>query len=555
MRKLLIALFVALVALPLATFSTTIYFTPAKIIVYADNYPDQDSVTYYVTLKNLNDFPVLVHLERSTTIVNYVTILENDFILEVGETKQVALEISLQTPSYVYGTIDIEFTRADGESYPVTGTVEITIHGRGTGPTQRCAGTTKSCGTWPDCQDLTELNGCYNGYYRKYYCSNNEPKYTEYCTDYCCKQYFGSEGVCRNRVCVGPPKRNITVSIVVTNGTVERNVHITVYTPGKKEKIVSVNVSGTVQVSCPNATVDFEMKFDNGNLNILIKNLNLTKLVGDRERPTIIIDKVVPQVSFDTLRAYRIELSHHFSHKGIVMRVKYDDLSVQGTLVLYKCSDYNFEMNRCNVEWVKIPVTLENGFVKAELSSFSVYVLAEEEEATTTTTTTTVPSGGGGSSSTQTSTSSSSGGGSVIEEDTTTTTQPELTCSDEDELDFETKGTCEIDGVSYTDYCADEVTLKEFYCSDSDCETMEKDCQEYCQERGNYNGSCINGACVCEEVTTTTTETVEETEEITTGSFLDVIGSETMNLLIVTSVASAIVLFVLWKYQLLSLLK
>lgn len=545
MRGVMITLFIALVVLPV-TFSTTIYFTPAKIIVYADNYPDQDSVTYYITLKNLNDFPVLVHLERSTTIVNYVTILENDFTLDVGEIKKVALEISLQTPSYVYGTVDIEFTRADGESYPVTGSIEITIHGRGTGTTQRCAGTAKSCGTWPDCQDLTELNGCYNGYYRKYYCSNNEPKYTEYCTDYCCKQYFGSEGFCRNRVCVGPVQRNITVSIEVTNGTIERNVHITIYTPGKVDRIMSVEANGTVQISCPNATVDFEMEFDNGNLNILIKSLNLTKLVG--EKPTIVIDKVIPEVSFDTLRAYRIELSHHFSHEGIVMKVRYDDLSVKGTLVLYKCSDYNFDINRCSVEWVKIPVTLEDGLVKVELSSFSVYVLAEEEEEITTTTTT--PTGGGGSS-IQKSTSSSSSMGNVIE--TTTTTQPQLTCSDEDELGFETRGTCEIDGLSYIDYCTNERVLKEFYCSNSDCETVKKDCQEYCQEKGNYSGSCINGTCVCEELTTTTTETVRETGETTTGSFIDVMKNQTVNLLIFTSIITFVAMFVLWKYQLLTL--
>ena len=65
-----------LLTLPLV-YSITIYVRPAMIIVYADDYPDQSSVVYNLTLKNNNDFTVNVTLTTSSDINNYVQILEN----------------------------------------------------------------------------------------------------------------------------------------------------------------------------------------------------------------------------------------------------------------------------------------------------------------------------------------------------------------------------------------------------------------------------------------------------------------------------------------------
>ncbi|MDI6826210.1 MAG: hypothetical protein QMD36_03390 [Candidatus Aenigmarchaeota archaeon] len=522
MKKILFIATLATLFLITSVISTTIYVRPGKLIVHADDYPNATSVVYNLTLRNDNEFPVIVSFVKSGNIQTLITILEDGFTMEPAEMKDVGLEISLTGPATASGTITVGFTPSEGQGMPVTYGVDVTIYGRGGGTTKKCAGTKTSCGTYPDCKDLTKLDGCYNGYKRSYYCSNNQPKYSESCTDYCCQQFYGSVGKCQSGVCKGqasPPPVKLVLNI--TNGLGgTRSAKITLYIPGTSTIVNTSTINGYGTIHSSNSTVDFMMEFDSSILIVLLKSLNLTKLSGTSQ---IIIDVVptsIPNVSL--IKAYKISIPSTFSFTGIILKIKYSTLSFgneQG-LAIYKCGSYNDLTNVCNDNWVKISATRDtvNDIISAELSSFSVYALGESQQTTTTTTTLQTTT-------TQSSSSSSRSSGGT----TTTTTIPEtqgsLTCSDDDGTNYENKGTCTLDGSTYTDFCSSNTALREFYCSDSICAMEEKDCDAYCKEKHGQNqtGTCSQGACVCKEIVIV--EEVKEEGKKPTGLFIDILGA------------------------------
>jgi len=59
---------------------------------------------------------------------------------------------------------------------------------------QTCLNTKTSCGIPQNqtCPNLYTLDGCYDGYYRNYYCSDNVPQYSQICTSYCCGNITGT---------------------------------------------------------------------------------------------------------------------------------------------------------------------------------------------------------------------------------------------------------------------------------------------------------------------------------------------------------------------------
>ena len=66
-------------------------------------------------------------------------------------------------------------------------------------PVRECKNTIMSCGLDADnCQDLRTLNGCYNGVYRKYSCTSNNPTFAESCSDFCCREVYGPKGACKS---------------------------------------------------------------------------------------------------------------------------------------------------------------------------------------------------------------------------------------------------------------------------------------------------------------------------------------------------------------------
>jgi hypothetical protein len=374
-----------------AALSTTISVRPPSMIVYANDYPNTTNVvSYYITLENVNDFPVNVTLTKFGEISGLVNILEPNFVLQPDETKNVGVDISLNGPAYASGLITVNFDAVGQMS--VYYEVAVGINGRAAPPGQQCSGTITSCGFYPDCQDLTKLTGCYNGYYRSYYCSSNQPQYSPSCTNYCCQQFFGSQGICQEGVCRGPSQPLKTITINVTNGINEsESAIVSLYASGTNNLINSTNVTGLGTISSTNSTVDFKLDYDSSKLSILLRNLNLDSITTTSN---IILDSISPSIPNVTLRrAYKISVPSTFSFTGIALSINYSDLSVNEDLLhLYRCGNYDLVNNVCNETnetWIPIGMTKDtaNDIVTAEPTNFSAYALGEGQSITTTTTT------------------------------------------------------------------------------------------------------------------------------------------------------------------------
>lgn len=80
---------------------------------------------------------------------------------------------------------------------PTTTTIETT-----TMPDQ-CGNTDASCGTWPNCLDMSDDDICNTGgVYYDYWCSDNVPMVTIKCIDSCCRSWFGADSYCEGDECV-----------------------------------------------------------------------------------------------------------------------------------------------------------------------------------------------------------------------------------------------------------------------------------------------------------------------------------------------------------------
>jgi uncharacterized membrane protein YgcG len=413
--------------------STTIYVLPAMLTVYANDYPSTtNTVTYAITVKNVNDFPVNVTLTKSGEITGLVNILEPNFVLQPNEIKNVDTVINLNGPAYASGLITVYFD-AVGQ-YPVNWDIGVGINGRAVPSGKQCSGSIASCGVYPDCQDLTKLNGCSNGYYRTYFCSSNQPQFTSTCTNYCCQQFYGSQGSCQGVACVGPPQPPLkSITLNVTDGGNAKSALISLFAPGTSNLINSTNVTGLGSISYSNSTADFKIEYDSSKLTVLLKGLNLDNITTTSD---IILDSVSPSIPNVTLRrAYKISIP--FSSAGITLTIKYSDLSVnENSLYLYRCGSYDLVNGICNETWIPKGMTKVNGYVVADLDSFSAYAIGESQQAITTTipiTTTTQSSsssGDSGSSGGSSGGGGGGGGGGSGATSTTTTTVPITTTTE-----------------------------------------------------------------------------------------------------------------------------
>ena len=376
-----------------SAYSMKVYCPPPMIIVYADNYPDSmTSVTYYIKLENLNNFPVTIDITKSGDASSLLSITETNFVLQPSEVKNVNIVVNLNGPTYTSGLVLFSWSNGD-ESYSPCD-MGIGIYGRSVPPSGKCGNSMVSCGQYPNCKNLYQEPVCVNGKHANYWCSVNEVKSNSYCDAPCCSLIGGT---CQSGNCVvpQPPQKNITVN--VTNGNIPRSVSIYLYTPGTSNLLNSANITGLGMVAYTNSTSDFKLEHDS-KLSILLKNLNLD---GITSTGNIILDSVSPTIPNVTLkRAYKISVPSSFSFTGITLTIKYSDLSVnENSLNLYRCGNYNLVTNTCNDTWIPKSMTKVNGFVIADLDSFSAYAIGESQTTTTTTTipgatTTTVYSGG-----------------------------------------------------------------------------------------------------------------------------------------------------------------
>jgi hypothetical protein len=244
-------------------------------------------------------------------------------------------------------------------------------------PTNKCANTLSSCGTFPDCVNLTGIVYCVNGRVVKPYCYSNTVKNKTY-----------------NAACDSSTQINsVNFQLNITNGAgSNRQLIVTLLSAGTADVINTTTIDGYGSVSSLENVVDFKFEYDNSNLNVIVKNLNLTNL--NSKVSSIIVDKPTPTIpNTSVYKAYKVELPSYFVYSSILLAVNYNGVTVnnENNLRFYKCSSFDTTTNTCSENWMEITSVTRNTTSKTistEINSFSVYVLGEPAQQNITDNTT-----------------------------------------------------------------------------------------------------------------------------------------------------------------------
>ena len=270
--------------------------------------------------------------------------------------------------------------------------IVVNPQGNSGNTTSRCDNSITSCGTYPNCLDLSQLSYCVNGHVTQSYCLGNVPR-NKTMTDHC------------------TPTTNFVMRARGHDNS-DKQLTVTLFSPGTNSNpVLTSSFTGNSSILSPLPIVDSKIDFDNSHLTIFMKSLNVTKLQS-AGTANVTIERVSSSITISGAtvgKAYLVELPSSFSFTSLVLNVSYSDVSISNTsnLVLYRCGSYNFATGNCDSGWeLKTGVTIDttNQIISVPLTGFSVYSLAEQGATTTTTTTT---------SSTSTATQSSSSSNSV----------------------------------------------------------------------------------------------------------------------------------------------
>jgi len=379
-------------------------------ITYSDYAPDAVMVDYTLSVKNTNNQGLTINFTPSSALFNAV--FPTSISLGANEQKDVKLQVNVGGTNK-YGELYVDGKCAD--TSPISeGTIYVSVEGRGS--VVSCKGTPQSCGMPGQCEDVTKSDGCSDGYFRHYSCENNKKTLAySMCTSTCCSSVGGT---CKGSPSIcSVPHFSVNLPLNITNETGKpKSVTITLYEPGTTKVVNTTTINGYGVISSPNATVDFNLGYDSSILNILFRNLDLTKLTSTLKFTLDDVSTTIPDANL--IKAYAISTSLT-SFDGS-LKFKYSGLSYNNeqALAIYKCSSFNKTSHTCNVNWVKQSTTKDtvSDIASTEITGFSAYAFAESTLVTTTTTTTTTVTETTQSSS---SGSSNNGGGRV-----TTTTKP-----------------------------------------------------------------------------------------------------------------------------------
>lgn len=157
-------------------------------------------IHYNLTVKNTNNESLTLYLIPSAQLLSYV--YGGEITLAPRETRSMNLYVYINGFDKL-GEMRVEGYCEDGMPIP-EGVMNVYIDGRDIEDPPSCRNTVTSCGIWPNCIDISGWDGCYGGYYRRYYCAGNTIRYNTMCSDYCCKQHVGDDGYCSGGRCVDP---------------------------------------------------------------------------------------------------------------------------------------------------------------------------------------------------------------------------------------------------------------------------------------------------------------------------------------------------------------
>lgn len=255
----------------------------------------------------------------------------------------------------------------------IEGTVKGSVCPGCPGPTPgqtQCGNNVTSCGRDNLCIDLTGMVYCVKGRIVETKCSYNKPINDSSLT----------------RCQLFQPQLNVK-----NKAGSQRSINITLYSPGTTDEINSFSINGLGSIYSLSSMVDFELYFDDSNLNFKARNLNLSKLSSSID---LIIDKLsITTPNADVYKAFLVELPSNFTYSSITLNIKYSGITIrnENNLKLYRCDSFNSTANTCNGNWTAIDTTLDsnNDVASANINHFSVYALGEPKQQTTTTTPTT----------------------------------------------------------------------------------------------------------------------------------------------------------------------
>jgi hypothetical protein len=164
-----------------------------ELEINGSKYPsNQKIITYNLSVYNTNKYnSITLTLTPTSSLLNYV--YGSTVTVPAKWRGSIGLNVYVDGPSkggelMVSGFCDDDLPIPEGIIY-------VTVIGRGNSAPQFCGNTKTSCGIYPNCQDLSNLDGCYDGYKRTYYCANNMIQYSKVCTSYCCEA-FTVDGYC-----------------------------------------------------------------------------------------------------------------------------------------------------------------------------------------------------------------------------------------------------------------------------------------------------------------------------------------------------------------------
>lgn len=244
---------------------------------------------------------------------------------------------------------------------------------------------------------------------------------------------------------------NISFQINAKDGSGQSQpVNVTLYDDANHHYLNNSQFVGFKSLYSPTSLSDFEIGFDNQNLDILVNGLNMNPLSGQISQITVETSHPTNITNFTYYRGYHVELPwDSTTYSSITLTISLAGVSGvnYNNIVVYRCGSYNLFTTVCSDSGGWQPQTISVNQAKQQVSlninHFSYYAVgySSSQVSPTTSTSSTSSTSSATTSSTSTSTSSytapvsnnnpsssgGGGGGGAINLPATTTTSSATT--------------------------------------------------------------------------------------------------------------------------------
>jgi hypothetical protein len=217
---------------------------------------------------------------------------------------------------------------------------------------------------------------------------------------------------------------SITFQIIARDSTGQsQQVNVSLYDTVNHNFLNSSQFVGLGNVFSSTSNADFELNYDNQNLDVMVNGLNVTTLGNTPS--SITVENSNPQITNFTLyRAYHVELPWNATlFNTITLKINLAGLSNvnYNNIGVYRCGNYNIITNICSDSggWQAQTISVDqtHQIVSLNINHFSVYAVGSgsvSQSSISTTTTTTSQTATTSTSSAPASSSSSSNLGSSV---------------------------------------------------------------------------------------------------------------------------------------------